>query len=440
MSTIAGIPYVEAQFDKNGAAINQVSIPAGTKDLIFIAHGWRNDANDAKALYTQFFTNFAKPEVVKPERFAGRSRTVIGVFWPSKNFDALVAAQGGGGAHNTAGVGDSESDAESRKKLIDQLEALKAPGVFDEPAQQQALSAAQALVPDLDNKATARAAFMQHLRSLMDPAAADAEDASDIFLTRNPEDIFKRLSIPPGAVDPKIPKTGKALSLDPDARPVTGTGHAAGFFDIFKGPAAAGINVASYLSYYLMKERAGAVGAKGVAPLMDKLAPEVERIHLIGHSFGGRLIAAAAMASKTDKLYSASFLQAAFSHNGFSPSGKMNGYFRPVIESKRVKGAIIATHTKNDSAVGTAYPLASRISGTVAAALGDENDKYGGLGRNGAQQMNEGEVIKGQLQKAGANYQFTPGKIHNLLGDTFIANHGAVTGPEVATAVSYAIY
>ena len=109
-----------------------------------------------------------------------------------------------------------------------------------------------------------------------------------------------------------------------------------------------------------------------------------------------------------------------------------------MIDKKRVKGPLIATHTKNDTAVGIAYPLASRLSGTVTAALGDENDKYGGLGRNGAQQMNSGEAIPAKLLAAGSNYQFVPGKIHNLLADPYIKNHGDVTGPEVVNAVAAA--
>src|SRR4029450_4507756 len=43
-------------------------------------------------------------------------------------------------------------------------------------------------------------------------------------------------------------------------------------------------------------------------------------------------------------------------------------------------------------AVGIAYPVASRLAGTVASAFGDANDKFGGLGRNGAQKMERGEV------------------------------------------------
>jgi hypothetical protein len=438
MNTIKNIPYVEAKFDKNGKATNTVSIPGGTTDVFIISHGWRNDEADATRLYTDFFSNFADPKIVAPARLAGRKCVVIGVFWPSKNFDALIAAQGAGTAANAAAIGEAISDPESQKKLVAQIEALKGPqGPFDEPAQIQALSAAQALVPDLDEKATARAAFIELLRTLMDPSAVNKEDASDVFFKGDPADIFKRLNIPASAVDPSVPKTGRAMALVPGVGG-TATGHAAGLLDIFKGAAASASNAVSYLSYFMMKERAGIVGMKGVAPLIDTLAPQVARIHLIGHSFGGRVVAATALASQTDKIQSVSFLQAAFSHNGFSPAALMDGFFRPVIDRKRVKGALIATYTKNDTAVGIAYPLASRISGTVAAALGDENDKYGGLGRNGAQQMNPGEAIKAELLAVGSGYQFTPGKIHNLIADAYIKNHGDVTGPEVVAAVAAA--
>jgi len=273
----------------------------------------------------------------------------------------------------------------------------------------------------------------------MGPDPAAKEDGSDIFKTMDATDLFHRMNIPASAVDKEIPRTGQAMAFHPvpSAPPA---GHAAGLLDIFKGAAAAATNTVSYLSYFMMKQRAGVVGEKGVAPLIDKLAADTKRIHLIGHSFGGRVIAATAKASTNDNIQSASFLQAAFSHNGFSPPAQMNGFFRSVIDKHRIKGPLIATYTKNDTAVGIAYPLASRISGTVAAALGDENDKYGGLGRNGAQKMNANEVVKAQLLAVGGAYQLKPGLIHNLLADSFISNHGDVTGKEVASAIAAAAF
>jgi hypothetical protein len=144
-------------------------------------------------------------------------------------------------------------------------------------------------------------------------------------------------------------------------------------------------------------------------------------------------------------LQSMSLLQAAFSHNGFSKS--MNGFFRSVVDNHRIKGPIVVTYTPNDRAVGIAYPVASRLSGTVASAFGDANDKFGGLGRNGAQKMEPGEVVQGvdRLLAVGDNYSWQSGRFHNLESSKYIIDpsggdaHMFVTGKEVAWAISRAM-
>ena len=53
-------------------------------------------------------------------------------------------------------------------------------------------------------------------------------------------------------------------------------------------------NIVRVLTIYQMKDRAGVVGANGVAPLVrDVLAAKDVRLHLIGHSFGGRVMLSA---------------------------------------------------------------------------------------------------------------------------------------------------
>jgi hypothetical protein len=71
--------------------------------------------------------------------------------------------------------------------------------------------------------------------------------------------------------------------------------------------------------------------------------------------------------------------------------GEQDGFFRALISESRIDGPIAITYTKNDRAVGVAYPLASRIAFQKAAALGERNDPYGGMGRNGAQHTPEAE-------------------------------------------------
>ena len=91
---------------------------------------------------------------------------------------------------------------------------------------------------------------------------------------------------------------------------------------------------------------------------------------------------------------SLSLLEAAFSHFGFSPDAGSGqpGFFREVIESRIVRGAMIATFSKQDNVVGTAYAVASRLAHDSLQAIGDSCDPYGGIGHNGAQRTLESTV------------------------------------------------
>jgi hypothetical protein len=241
---------------------------------------------------------------------------------------------------------------------------------------------------------------------------------------------------------------GGATALVGNTQSSAAAGGAAGLGDLFSGIKAGATRFLNYLTYYEMKARAGTVG-KGVGQLLDKLGPAVQRIYLIGHSFGCRVVSAAAMASATPKIQSMALLQAAFSHNSFSANFDDSdparpGFFREVVKQGRVKGPILVTHTPNDTAVGILYPAASRLSGTVASAFGDKDDKFGGLGRNGAQKMSKSEIAPAvdKLLAVGGAYGWEAGKFHNLEASDFIKDpnggdaHGFVTGKEIAWAIS----
>jgi hypothetical protein len=110
-----------------------------------------------------------------------------------------------------------------------------------------------------------------------------------------------------------------------------------------------------------------------------------------------------------------------------------------VVTEGLVRGPILVSHTVNDRAVGIAYPLASRIANQVASALGDRNDPFGGIGRNGAQ--NTPEAVDGELLALDAgSYAFEAGKrVFNLGADAFITGHSDICKPEVARAVLAAV-
>ena len=429
MNSIAGLPYVEAQFDKTGKLETAVAVPAGVTDLFVVSHGWNNDADEARALYSELFTNFVG--VGKPGDFPGRTFAVAGVIWPSKKFDELVAASGvSGNAQGAAAL--QAHDKRSDQAIIEKLERMK--DFFTEPGQRQTLDELKALLPDLEGKGSARRAFVEKVRSLLDPAHAEKEDSSRAFFRDDGDELMANLKVDEDDLDPEIANTAGSASLPLGVGGVdAGTGGAAKFSDLLSGFKAAALNVLNFTTYYEMKARAGDVGKNGVAKLLDGLPAHVQRIHLVGHSFGGRVVTAAAANSTTNKIKSLTLLQAAFSHNGFSRTEK--GFFRAVVDKKRVDGSVLITHTKNDKAVGVAYPLASRLKGDKSAALGDANDPFGGIGRNGAQKMDQGEAISGQLLAVNGAYTFQPGRFFNLEASSFIKGHSDIRGKEVAYAL-----
>jgi hypothetical protein len=437
MNNIAGIPYVAARFDKDGADLNQqqVTVPAGTTDVIVASHGWNNTEEQAEQLYSELFTNFT---AVAPDQLQKKKLAIVGVIWPSKKFtdvvEAAVAEQARGGG---AGFGtSSEAADETIKAKLDLIAQM-----FDSKAAKN-IQAAKDQLGKLDSDPAARKKFVDELRSLLDQSAAHEEDNSTLFFKLDGSAMLEKLKTPTPLVSRGGGGGAASLGTHPTATPA---GGAAGLGDIFSGIKAGAIRFLNYFTYYEMKKRAGTVGQIGVGPMIDRLAPKVQRIHVVGHSFGGRVVTAASMASTTDKLQTMSLLQTAFSHNGFSRS--MNGFFRSVVDKQRVKGPILVTYTPNDRAVGIAYPTASRLSGTVASAFGDKDDKFGGLGRNGAQKMEPREVVQGvdQLLAVGGSYAWQPGSFHNLESSKYIVDpkggdaHGFVTGKEVAWAISRAI-
>jgi len=422
----------EIEFDKDGNLFEPERLPqaiaaikAGSfSDLIVIAHGWNNDIADARDLYKKYLKHTA--DVLGSGKVPGlnnRTFAVITVFWPSKKFTDEELIPGGG----AAGVADSKIDA----NILLQLEALKKEPIrlgeaTIDPVASAIVEQAKALLPKLANDAAARKEFVLLLRSLLNPNDAHRDDASEEFFTADPETILRELS-KPVMVPPAASGGGGAAVLG---------GGAANFL----GDLASGINsgvrrLLNFTTYYKMKERAGAVGRVGVAPMLLRIREKLPdiRIHLVGHSFGGRLVTAAAHGlDDSTKVQTMTLLQAAYSHNGLSSKfdGQRDGAFRALVVKKRVSGPICITYTHNDRAVGILYPLASRFSKDQASALGDANDPYGGMGRNGARRTPEASDFK--LTQVGQSLTLSAGKIHNFECSACITDHSDIANAPVA--------
>ncbi len=428
MPKIAEFPYFEVQFTKDGtihdpqqaASAARGIAQTGATDLLVFSHGWNNHTEEARELYREFFTSVrGLIDAGRAPALAGRTFAVLGVLWPSKKFadSELIPS----GAASGAGVPD-EAITGQLARLKETLETAEAAALLGE---------AEDLLPELEFDPAARDAFVEKIRAALPPPDDDEETAGEFFAQSGAE--IMSLLEPPLAV----PGAPGFHASGPDA---AGTADAAGLGDVFGGVKAAALRVANYATYYVMKNRASVVGRKGVRQTIEQIltaAPDL-RFHLVGHSFGARVVTSAADALGDDpatRPASLSLLQGAFSHNGFAEKFHQNrdGFFRKVVTGKKVRGPIVITHTKNDTANGIAYPIASRLAGQDAAALGDENDRFGAIGRNGGQHTPEAEF--GIMQPLGGAYRFAAGKVFNLQADAYISNHGAVTSEVVAAAV-----
>jgi hypothetical protein len=430
-------PYAEVEFTSTGAlhddaqqqAAVDLALQSDATDVLVLAHGWNNDLSAARRLFERLTDNLADVTDRVPGA-ADRRLVVIGVLWPSVRWADDDELAGGG-----AGVADEQSAL---------LLAIRQS--VDDPARVARL---EELVPSLERSASARQEFLDLLRDGLPEPSDDDEDPPPTPLVRGEaEQVFDEASAPDtdfgeasgsgGAATG--PSAGGGASVGPGALGSPGDvehGGAAGFG--FGGVLRGARTLLNLTTYYTMKARAGDVGSKGVAGLLRELeaqAPGARR-HLVGHSFGARVVTAAAMHGPP--VHTVALLQGAFSHHGLAEDydGKGNdGFFRKTLAPEpNITGPLLITHTANDRAVGLAYAVASRLARQRASGLGGPNDLYGGIGRNGALNTPEVATPAGELLDVGEHYQLVAGRVHNLRADRFIGSHNAVTGPQVAYAI-----
>jgi hypothetical protein len=420
MPNIEGFDFFPLTFDDKGqlksrqeldALIGRANSAPAT-DAVFIAHGFRNDAADATGLYTRFLKTFGA-HLSRPEfkGVAARHFVVGGVYWPSKPFRESFDT----GAAGTRGLHD---DTQAMADARAQLEDLKKHDAT--PAQQKKLEKAITLLPTLEGNTSAQDEFVALVFSLLEHSALDKTEGLPQIRKQPGSELLARLG---GPAD----------------------GGTRGIGDVL---GAIGGGVGQFLNlttWFVMKDRSGTVGATGVADAVRALhagRPGI-RIHLVGHSLGGRVMASCAKAlCESPKLQpdSLMLLEAAFSHFGFSPNnGHGNaGFFRDVITKQIVKGPFVSTFSEQDTVVGRAYSIMSRLAGDNTREIGDASDEFGGIGRNGP--LKTTEVFNARLRTPGTAYDYKAGVINNLDGSGgLIKNHGDVTSDAITYAFASAV-
>ena len=445
MEKIGMFDFAPLHFNEEGRPVTPseidafVQAAANATDVMLLSHGFRNNEAEARNLYTNFFTNFGAH--VQKLGLGSRKFLTGGVFWPSKSFKE-ASEFGGTTEHGgrTQSVGDAEAGGgAAEERAAAEAELIEMRETIADEEQKKNIDRAIELLDQIENSGQAQNEFVNLVMSVLDGTEVDETEGLNEVLAQDGTRILQVLQedveLPPtsgGATD-----EGGVSSVNMDF--TDEEGGTQGIRDIVHsifGGVGRLLNVATW---YKMKERSGTVGAAGVADLVRKLRqtyPKL-RIHLIGHSLGGRLMASCAKTlGQQNAVTTLSLLEAAFSHYGFSETSEGKpGFFRDVLAKKVVRGPIVATYSALDEVVGVAYALASRVARDNVKAIGDADSEFGGIGRNGTQNLPSS--LREELHQSGAAYTLQNGVVLNLDGSRkLIKSHGDVTNPEVTWAVA----
>ncbi|MFF5961691.1 serine-threonine protein kinase [Streptomyces luteogriseus] len=368
-------PYWELTFDADGdpggrgrdrllAGVRE----RGVRDLIVFAHGWNTDRSGATRLYDRFFAPVPR---LAPAARVG----YVGVLWPAMRF--------------------------SDEPIPDFPRAVAA-----EPARRPVLDkdTRHALLETFPG----RAILVDQIARLLEqqpPEEAELEEFGRLVRTLvevvapGPQALFAADTVAEGVPqsEPEMFAGSSAAACEEFARALAeleASGRQEGFR--IPDPWDGAHELLRQATYYAMKRRAGTVGERGLGRVVGQLAKAAPgvRVHLVGHSFGARLVSFAlrGLPEGVRTVKSVTLLQGAFSHYAFASRLPHDARAGGVLQGQqnRVDGPLVCCHSRHDAALGTMYPLASRMAGDSRSAAEPVmgrvlGAKWGAMGHDGVQ-------------------------------------------------------
>ncbi|CAM5446168.1 serine-threonine protein kinase [Streptomyces fumanus] len=338
-------PYWELVFDADGDTdagrrdrLLAGAAERGVRDLIVVAHGWNNDRSFATGLYSRFL---APVPALAPAARIGYA----GVLWPSMRFtdEPIPDFPRTAAPQPDPGPGLSEETRRAlsavfpgRAAVVGQLARL----LGRRPAEESALEEFRALVRLLAEPVPP---------GPREPSATDTPGEGEPWM----------FSAPAARVCAEF---AEAAGHGRPPGPATAAPPLPGLWD-------GALELVRQATYYAMKRRAGTVGERGLGRVLGELAAAAPgvRVHLVGHSFGARLVSFAlrGLPEGVRAVKSVTLLQGAFSHYAFAPRLPYDARAGGVLHGRprRVDGPLVCCWSRHDGALGTLYPLASRVAG-----------------------------------------------------------------------------
>lgn len=379
-------------------------------DVHVYSHGWNNVFNEATDHYSEFFSEYFKLRAAEGLDDGEYRPLLVGVLWPSTAL--LSEAERGPGL---AGPIDA-----AVMELADELPAasrtrfLALAGSPTRLEREAALELASLLCPVLELEGRHGEGFV-----------------ADI----TPESIVTDWES--SATSAAAPGDGRPGTLPAIAPEQAGVVRSAGGGGLLSPK-----ELIRKATVYLMKDRAGAVGANGVSSLLAEiLSGSRARVHLTGHSYGAKVVLSAlAQGELPREATSVLLLQAAINTYCFASSipgneGREGGY-RRVLE--RIRIPLLTTFSSHDSALNDFFPIALRrdidLGEPRTAGLAG---KYAALGAIGPSGMKTGEAEQVAMLDRPARYRFGEARMLALNGSGgAIRSHGDVRNPYTEWALA----
>jgi hypothetical protein len=335
-------PWYLLPFDKIGvceAPLTRDSLVQTMKtqnytDVFIFSHGWNNDWDDANHLYEGWINGFIQLRRDKGLELGREFHPLfIGIIWPST---ALVLPSEQGPGFRSAASDDDAFVGQERAEVHSLAES----------------------VPDAE-----RARFYQLTQR---PQGTGLNEADALALAKILARLYKAPDKEAGE-DPALPAPEDLLNAwkKVGEEPQKELGNFR--VDLSKFDPRWIVRVATV---WQMKDRAGTVGQSGVGPLLDEILGATPpagqfqpRVHLLGHSYGAKVVLSALCAKpmKPRRVNSVLLLEPAISYLCFSPNaagaGKPGGY---VDAPNRCEQPILSTYSSCDAPLTKFFHLALR--------------------------------------------------------------------------------
>jgi hypothetical protein len=383
------VPWYIIPFDRDGECSgpqtrNQLleKLKAGSyTDVYLFSHGWNNAWKEA----TDRYNSFAEGFLGMREKFGLKTAPdyrplLIGIYWPS----TVLVTEKEAGPKILADAPDEDAIAEERLRIEELAAAV--------PAQRRQRFYELTQASEIDEKQARELADI-----LQAVYAADDDELPDAGGLSPPEILQSwRQS---GSISPP-PTKETAGSVDdsddsPEEAPVAGPQAAGGFRDtlIHLLPR----DIVRVATVYQMKDRAGKVGAQGGKRLLEDVFKSFGgNVHLIGHSYGCKLLLSAVVTAELPrKVNSILLLQAAVSHLCFAGevpgTGREGGYRRAL---DRVEKPIFCTFSAKDKPLHDLFHLGVRRKADlgevrILAKSKEPPSRYAALGGYGPRHSGE---------------------------------------------------